>query len=1767
MALNIKGALAAGYSPKDIVDLLAEEGRYNIASARQSGFSDDDILSTLQEGPTAGPLEALKGATKRLISSTRTGLAAPFDAEEAALAGLERQEAITERPAALSLEELKKLAETEGYFPAAKEAISSIPSAIASQIPYIAEMGAGALAGGAAAGPVGAVLGGIGLPAVTYLGSNVERQAAEQASQEAPIDINTGKAAAAAVGQAALDRFGLTLGGLGRVVGKAPLGTEAAERIAKESVLKATTKGAGRLAAAEIPTEVTQQMIERAQAGLPLTTQDALDEYKEVLYQTTLMSPLGSMARLQERSGAKFDVEQRDAQIAAEQARMRNMELSRIEQERLREEGIASEAIAAQKALAAEDAAKTANLLKMQQGDLGFGTTVEEVAARRGFAEPQQDLFFTPEEAARAAEYRPQAVEAPAVSSLKELPSGRQILTPETIKSFGFKPKSKVAQELRDLDFSDPNTETKFDDILDKYTKLVKADGAAAIEIFKGELNDLRRARTTETAGESPDLFRAPDVPEPVAGAGSPVGYRVDGDRTDIAGPEVRAKAEPTPLTPEKRLRDLQEGETITSGGNVYRKTATGFEMVKPTEPAAQEVIKEEPQKVVPEAPKQPQSIATKPTISEAEREGLQAAKEFDEAGWTDEDLSQRMEQGEGTTKENIQQALNDWYLSPTQTAQVADIVPTAADLPADVLGTVKREAAKRGIAKGAIQAFTHKGKAYLIADRIQPGTERSVFMHEVGAHLGLTTGEVKTIANKVNKWSAAEQGSVERDVYDAVQKRMAAAKETSDEELVAYTIEEAANRGITPTAVLKAKAAPPNTVAGIIRWIAEKFMQSAKSMFNAITSTPTPQDLIDYVYGSTRKVLREGPVKTRQTSDLSVLKKPGFYEEPVTNTRLDTLYRQAGGKPIGQEVKPGVFNSIADDPAKYVAERRKEGSRFLDSIATNWFSSDAALQKAIRRGLASLGKDWDSVRNMLYQASTSQALHGEAVAHQFLEQGGIQYDPNTYKYVVSKGPASWKDLFDTVKVAAKNHNVNFAQMAAYAHQYMVARRLKGLSERNDMYEERAQQLEKQRDRNGAQAARDKIKVIHLTDEQIDAGMKLGQAIPELTQLAEQWNLVRKSVLDFAVDSGLYSREDADALADVMDYVPFYRVEQLEASAGPREFTRGLLDSAMDKAFKGSTQEVNDVFDNMERWTSYIIRKGINNRTAQNLVDVAFEAMPEDVQAVAKTARGMRENTISIWRDGELQKYEFSDPLYVKAFTGIESAAIPALKGWAKFADILRQNVVLNPLFSLSQLPQDAFGAMFSSGVEHPFSLPLQVMSEFYKTLAGTSSAHEALKSVGVVGTRDYSAQVSRIDAEISAGLKSPKALDKLLDPLRKLSMASDNAVRQAIYNQTMKETGDKAKAVERAFEVINFRRAGASREATILRQTIPFFGAYLQAMNVAAKVIGGEGIAPAQKAEARKILLSTMGKTFVLGLIYSAMIEDDEDYKKIDPTIRDHHLVIPGSGGLMIPIRPDVFTLFAKILPEHMYNLAYGAEDATKAKKALKEGLANAILGPTPMPQAVRPIFEVAANHDFYTGRPVVGKGMENLAAEQQYSANTSELAKTIGSVTGTSPMNWDHLLKAYFGYTGGLALMATNSLIAAGAGRPLPDKSPQDFIASIPGMSTFVSKEFGGRDLSDYYELRDKVDEAVKTLNHHKTYSTREEAKAFLQENKQLLSVKTQVNRINQNLSKIRQQERLIIESAMDPAEKQVKLRALNVRKHNMLKNIEALRLRAGL
>ncbi len=129
---------------------------------------------------------------------------------------------------------------------------------------------------GATLGPIGAglgaLVGGVAASLPFFYGMNRERQK-EAIDQGLKTEIDEGAAALTAIPQATLDAI------LGRLfVGKLGLTNRA---VGGGGIFTRGVKGTAAGAVIEAPTELGQQVLERAQAGLPLTSEDAIAEYRE----------------------------------------------------------------------------------------------------------------------------------------------------------------------------------------------------------------------------------------------------------------------------------------------------------------------------------------------------------------------------------------------------------------------------------------------------------------------------------------------------------------------------------------------------------------------------------------------------------------------------------------------------------------------------------------------------------------------------------------------------------------------------------------------------------------------------------------------------------------------------------------------------------------------------------------------------------------------------------------------------------------------------------------------------------------------------------------------------------------------------------------------------------------------------------------------------------------------------------------------------------------------------------------------------------------------------------------------------------------------------------------------------------------------------------------------------------------------------------------------------------------------------------------------
>ena len=302
--------MAREYTPEELGIQSSAQKEYTpaelgLAPTKQREYTPAELgLGGEQRRPEdVGFFEAIPAAAKRGIESL-SDVAAGLGLAKSSLTGTEaetkaKMEAIKadqakkEEKPPMTVADFERIYQEKGFLEAAKEA----PKYIVEQFLQSAPQMAGPLAAGAVASPfltpVGGALVGMGTYAVQQFGNFLVRQAQEK---DDPKELEVAKAAITAAGTAPIgyfaDRFTLGLGGIGEKAG-----TEVIKELAKRramgeigagtvaaGVAKRVGTGAAEGIIAEAPTEVLEQAAERYQAGLSLTDDKAMQEYKEAFF-------------------------------------------------------------------------------------------------------------------------------------------------------------------------------------------------------------------------------------------------------------------------------------------------------------------------------------------------------------------------------------------------------------------------------------------------------------------------------------------------------------------------------------------------------------------------------------------------------------------------------------------------------------------------------------------------------------------------------------------------------------------------------------------------------------------------------------------------------------------------------------------------------------------------------------------------------------------------------------------------------------------------------------------------------------------------------------------------------------------------------------------------------------------------------------------------------------------------------------------------------------------------------------------------------------------------------------------------------------------------------------------------------------------------------------------------------------------------------------------------------------------------------------------
>lgn len=672
---------------------------------------------------------------------------------------------------------------------------------------------------------------------------------------------------------------------------------------------------------------------------------------------------------------------------------------------------------------------------------------------------------------------------------------------------------------------------------------------------------------------------------------------------------------------------------------------------------------------------------------------------------------------------------------------------------------------------------------------------------------------------------------------------------------------------------------------------------------------------------------------------------------------------------------------------------------------------------------------------------------------------------------------------------------------------------------------------------------------------------ELLQKHPEFESIRKNYVKFNDAVVKYMVDTGVLSKRDAATYTMYADYIPFYRQHDGQQTLGPKIF-QSISGVKKPKQLKGGEAPLDDFLETLVRNTQSAISSGMKNHAAQMAIKVGSQVGIVHTITPGSTVSDIEK--IKVLENGVPMEYQVSDQLFIDAVKSLNMPDLPFLGILSVPSNVLRNFVTRDPGFMMANLLRDSLSAYVTSGQN--YTPVIGTVQNFAKALGGKSKAFDALLNAGVIGGYEFSANIEQSGRVLEKQLakragKTPVALkpfQSLWDGLERGTTASDAATRMAIYDRVMAETGNEFEAIFRATEVMNFNRRGSSAVVRILTAAVPFLNARFQGLDVFYRASTGNMNTNDAKEIQRKFWVRAM-TMFGLSMLYYFAVADSDEYKQQEQETKDNNWIVP-AFGIRIPIPFEVGTLF-KTIPERIAAFAFGQDTGADFVAAMNRAANSSLpISPTAyIPQTIKPVLEALTNYNFFTQREIVGQGMQGVSPEYQVGPGTSALAEFIGKHLGLSPLKVDNVIKGYTGTMGMYAVDLIDSVLNTSSDSPKASKR----FEQMPVIKRFALDPEARGSVTNYYQLKDSVDTAVRTMNLLERSMKPEEFTEYVQNNIGILSVKDYVSDLEKSMKEIREMRKAVSSSSMSGDEKRSALDALSSAEINLTKNIQTVKL----
>lgn len=669
----------------------------------------------------------------------------------------------------------------------------------------------------------------------------------------------------------------------------------------------------------------------------------------------------------------------------------------------------------------------------------------------------------------------------------------------------------------------------------------------------------------------------------------------------------------------------------------------------------------------------------------------------------------------------------------------------------------------------------------------------------------------------------------------------------------------------------------------------------------------------------------------------------------------------------------------------------------------------------------------------------------------------------------------------------------------------------------------------------------------------------------------QAWNT---AILDLAERSGLLSPAERAKFGNNEFYIPFYREDDDGDPIAPYRKSGLANQNSGIRKLKGSDKATSDLLSNLISNASKVIDASVKNmamtKAVTNLVDTqVISEISTPTMMDYRQLNNRNGNKLMVKLNGEERMFEVHDQGLFNALTNIDQKPMdyPMRKIFSGAKRLLTATVTSMPDFMVRNFLRDIVQAATTDrnnmklgidslkGLKSAYAkdgVAVDLMFTGATFGAGNIDAGDPTRAAAKIRKhlrkKGYSA--AEVEGYMQSVIWSKDKFEQVLDKYFEVGSAVENANRIAVYQSALAAGKSKAQAALEAKDLMDFSMHGNAYLIRLLGDVLPFFNARLQGLSQLGRAL---------KDNPRKVALRGMTMAAV-SVALAIMNADNPAYEELPEEEKDNywHLFV-GSEHFRIPKPFEIGVIFGTI-PERLFRTTAGYDKTGLFADRVVSAISNTFAF-NPMPQLLKPVYEVYSNQNMFTGRAIETMSDQRVRPEDRYDHNTSLVARGLGSLTGTSPKQIEHLVRGYFGTLGMYVLGMTDSAIRTGGNYGVqPHKYWNEYpvLSAVFGGDVNVPPRYTSY-MNDFYEYLNEANQIAATVKSYEDDGRKQDALMLKREHAQLLAQRPKLSGVSQEIRQAKARMEMIMASnELSAEQKRTRIDELLRKRNGLVKSV---------